>query len=568
MFGWSGGNKKKTTNEISEAPAGGWNFDPTGFERAANALKEIDASPNSKQALAMIKEQEVTQQLEHQRMMEEAKAVQADRAVQQTRVAEEERRKTLAEDSKQRQQQAYYKDQLQRKRAEDERQATQFMREAERRKDEEMHLRIEAKKMATLAREQEMRAQLERDRAIAEADGRIKQERENFDLRMEELKAQATQQRETVLESIKLVGKTIGEGVSSYFSDHDKMLKTVGTLTAIAAGVYTAKVGAGVLGRQIEARLGKPVLVRETSKRTALDAVRSPFSSMRRLAQRITGSGAEDPLKGVVLEEGLAARLASVARATVNTKKNGAPYRHLLMHGHPGTGKTMFAKNLARSSGMDYAILTGGDVAPLGRDAVPEMHKLFDWSQTSSRGLLLFVDEADAFLRKRGGEDASEMSEDLRNALNAFLYRTGEPSKDFMVVFASNQPEQLDWAIQDRVDEMVEFHLPGVLQREAMLQQYFRKYVTHPEGVTSSMPWAKTTQPIKTPDLTSDDDVAEVLRGYADRTDGFSGREIEKLAIAWQAAAYGSDAGALTRDMMDLIVDIYLEQNEAKRKWR
>ena len=47
------------------------------------------------------------------------------------------------------------------------------------------------------------------------------------------------------------------------------------------------------------------------------------------------------------------------------------------------------------------------------------------------------------------------MSEDMRNALNAFLYRTGESNKRFMLVLASNQPEQLDWAINDRVDEMV-----------------------------------------------------------------------------------------------------------------
>jgi len=45
--------------------------------------------------------------------------------------------------------------------------------------------------------------------------------------------------------------------------------------------------------------------------------------------------------------------------------------------------------------------MTGGDVAPMGRDGVSAIHKLFDWSSTSRRGLLLFVDEADAFLRKR-----------------------------------------------------------------------------------------------------------------------------------------------------------------------
>ena len=53
---------------------------------------------------------------------------------------------------------------------------------------------------------------------------------------------------------------------------------------------------------------------------------------------------------------------------------------------------------------MDYAIVTGGDVAPMGREGVTAVHKLFDWASSSNRGVLLFVDEADAFLRKRSSE--------------------------------------------------------------------------------------------------------------------------------------------------------------------
>ena len=125
-------------------------------------------------------------------------------------------------------------------------------------------------------------------------------------------------------------------------------------------------------------------------------------------------------------------------------------------------------------SGMDYAIMTGGDVAPMGRDGVSAIHKLFDWSQTSRRGLLLFVDEADAFLRKRAND---QISEDLRASLNAFLYRTGEQSNKFMLVLASNKPEQFDYAINDRLDEIVCFVKPGFEERKRMIFHYFDKYL-------------------------------------------------------------------------------------------
>jgi ATPase family AAA domain-containing protein 3A/B len=48
--------------------------------------------------------------------------------------------------------------------------------------------------------------------------------------------------------------------------------------------------------------------------------------------------------------------------------------------------------------GLDYALMTGGDVAPLGANAVTKIHELFNWAGRSKKGLLLFIDEADAFL--------------------------------------------------------------------------------------------------------------------------------------------------------------------------
>lgn len=48
--------------------------------------------------------------------------------------------------------------------------------------------------------------------------------------------------------------------------------------------------------------------------------------------------------------------------------------------GPPGTGKTLFAKKLAMQSGLEYAVMVGADIAPLGHIAVAELNKLFDWA--------------------------------------------------------------------------------------------------------------------------------------------------------------------------------------------
>ena len=210
----------------------------------------------------------------------------------------------------------------------------------------------------------------------------------------------------------------------------------------------------------------------------------------------------------------------------------------------------MFAKGLARESGLHYAIMTGGDVAPLGKDGVTEIHNLFDWANTTNKGVLIFVDEADAFLRKRSTE---KISEDMRNALNAFLYRTGEASQKFMIVYASNQPEQFDWAINDRIDEMVEFNLPGLEERTKMIKSYVKIYLSEP------------TQGSKPIDVKCIDD--DVIRTLATLTENFSGREISKLAIAWQAAAYGTNDAIMSHELLMQVLTESKGSKAQKLNW-
>jgi hypothetical protein len=148
-------------------------------------------------------------------------------------------------------------------------------------------------------------------------------------------RAEAKEYRETVLEGIKLASEQVGKGFQEFLADPDRLTSAAVTVSAIALGVYTAKVSTGVAGRYIEARLGKPSLVRDTSRRTLGQVLRNPLPSLRRL---FTSAQAEDALKGVVLEPALTERLKRVAVSTAHTKANGAPFRNLLLHGPPGTG--------------------------------------------------------------------------------------------------------------------------------------------------------------------------------------------------------------------------------------
>jgi len=312
--------------------------------------------------------------------------------------------------------------------------------------------------------------------------------------------------------------------------------------------VYAAKGSTGVIARYVEARIGKPSLVRETSRINVVDALRHPIKTSKRMFNK-----AEDALSGVVLEPKLEERLRDIAIATKNTKQNQGMFRNILMHGPPGTGKTLFAKKLAEHSGLDYAIMTGGDVSPMGRDGVTAIHKVFDWANGSRRGLLLFVDEADAFLRKRSSE---KISEDLRATLNAFLYRTGEQSNKFMMVLASNTPEQFDWAVNDRLDEMVEFALPGLEERERLVRLYFDKFILQPA--------AEGKRRLKVAQF----DYSLLCSQIAGMAEGMSGREIAKLGVAWQATAYASADGILTEKMvMDKVHDA-MKQHRQKVEWQ
>jgi hypothetical protein len=133
-------------------------------------------------------------------------------------------------------------------------------------RQEEQMLKQEKMRRETLEYEAQLKQKAEIARVKAEAEGKIKQERENHDLILQKLKMEAGEKREAMVQSVKDATSQVLEGLSNYVNDKEKLQNTALTASAIALGLYTAKVGTGVAGRFIEANLGKPSLVRDTSR--------------------------------------------------------------------------------------------------------------------------------------------------------------------------------------------------------------------------------------------------------------------------------------------------------------
>ena len=356
--------------------------------------------------------------------------------------------------------------------------------------------------------------------------------------------------RETQRQNIITTFNMAGSSITSMMTN-PKFISKAAYLLFIGFGTYhLTKLALGLGASIVLARFGKPQLIRETSKIYSNNIFTLPYQYGKKFLHQKLKKTEKDLLQGVILEKNLEDQLREISYAVLNRKKHYAPAKNLMFYGPPGTGKTLFAKKLALKSGLEYAVMVGSDIAPLGPLAVKELNTLFDWAEKQSNGIILFIDEADAFLRNR---KSPEMSEYMRHTINSFLYRTGSPSDNVIVVMATNAPEQLDDAVHDRIDEIIGFGLPSVNERKTMLFHYLVKYCQPPQSTTEKLNFIwKHPRSIYTGKklIRMEGVTTEIVQEIAEASEGFSGRELTKMVIAWHDAAFTLPEPVLTPDLM------------------
>jgi|SRR5579859_414793 len=313
------------------------------------------------------------------------------------------------------------------------------------------------------------------------------------------------------------------------FTDNKERQKKVGTFIAAttvvtAGGILTFRYGLPIAQEAIRNYLFTPDLIEESSH----SYFGSLFGKKKIIGEKFENLYFDDALQQTVNE---------IKTTLANTKKNKGVYLNYLFYGSPGTGKTATARALAYESGMDFAFMTGGSVLDLLRSgkAIKRLKDVFSWAKNSKKGLILFIDEADAFLANPNGD----MSEELNSVLKAFLNYTGTESKDFVLILSTNHPNQLSKAVLSRVGyrQQIHFATPSLETRKKMIAHFMNKYLCDNKLIDSSS-------------IMND----ETINYIAKNTQGFVGRDILYLILGIEKATLANQTLVATQAIIQQIV--------------
>lgn len=139
--------------------------------------------------------------------------------------------------------------------------------------------------------------------------------------------------------------------------------------------------------------------------------------------------------------------------------------RKILLCGKPGTGKTMTASMLATELNLPlYTIMLDKMMSKYMGETATKLRNIFDTIKDFP-GVYLF-DEFDAIGTERTRDN--DIGE-IRRVLNTFLQLLEQDNSNSIIIAATNNSQELDYALFRRFDDIIEYCLPNVIEIEKLI---------------------------------------------------------------------------------------------------
>lgn len=185
------------------------------------------------------------------------------------------------------------------------------------------------------------------------------------------------------------------------------------------------------------------------------------------------------------------------------------PWKGVLLHGPPGTGKTMLAKAVAGKANTTFFNVSSATLTSKWRGESEKLIRtLFNMARYYAPSIV-FLDEIDSLLSKRN-DDEHEASRRLKSEvfsqMDGVLANGNDGTQRVIVLATTNRPWDLDDAIRRRLEKRIYVPLPDKEARKEMFKLNLRNIRLDPEV---------------------DFDI------LADNTENFSGADVHLLCRDW-----------------------------------
>lgn len=283
--------------------------------------------------------------------------------------------------------------------------------------------------------------------------------------------------------------------------------------------------------------IGKPPLAIKQHKITYLSQLKDAINQT--LIEHEFMDPPEELAKPIFKKE-IEEQVQDIIKATNNIKRNNAFFQNVILYGPGGTGKTMIAEKIATEAGMNYMMMSGGELGQFIKrgEHVAELNKLLNAAEKASNPTIIFIDEAEGLC-----QDRNEIDQERLELLNTFLNRTGTPSKKVMIILATNRISDIDSAILNRMTHKIHIDVPGLHERAEIIDMYAHQFF---EDIEERIEFFDTQK----------------IQELAKKTEKLSGRSLFQLINMIFARKGETDDNRLTKQIVDRSVDQFLKQEK------